>query len=138
MTAEVVCRFSVSAPKSLVEEFDSVIKKMGYDRSKAIQAAMRNFLSDYKWMHGISGKVAGGLVAIYDHEIRGLDEDLTDIQHRYHDIIGLTTHIHLDERHCLEVIPVRGDAKLVKRLTEDIMTKRGVKQSKLVAITQTT
>ena len=138
MTSEAVCRFSVSAPQSLVEEFDSVIKKMGYDRSKAIQAAMRSFLSDYKWMHEVSGTVAGGLVAIYDHDVRGLEENLTDVQHRYHDIISLTTHIHLDERHCLEIIPVKGDARLVKRLSEDIMTKRGVKQSKLVAITQTT
>ncbi len=138
LPSEGVCRFSVSAPRSLVEEFDSVIKKIGYDRSKAIQAAMRIFLNDYKWTHDVGGNIAGGLVMIYDHEIQGLEEDLTDVQHRYQNIISSTTHVHLDERHCLEIIPLKGEAKLAKKLSEEIMTKRGVKQSRLVAITQST
>jgi CopG family nickel-responsive transcriptional regulator len=133
LKSESVCRFSVSAPKSLVEEFDSNIEKIGYDRSKAIQAAMRSFLNEHKWICEAEGTVAGGLVTVYDHDIRGLDEDLTDVQHRYQSIISSTTHVHLDDRHCLEIIPVKGDAKLVRKLSEEIMTKRGVKQCKLVA-----
>lgn len=30
-------------------EFDETVARMGYDRSKAIQLAMRNFLTEYKW-----------------------------------------------------------------------------------------
>jgi len=134
LASEGVCRFSVSAPRSLVEEFDVTIKRIGYDRSKAIQAAMRSFLNDYKWTHEAKGTVAGGLITIYDHEVKGLEEDLTDIQHRYQSIISSTTHVHLDERHCLEITPVKGDARLAKKLSEEIMSKRGVRQSKLVAI----
>ena len=48
MRSENVSRFSVSAPQKVVEEFDTTIKKIGYDRSKAIQTAMRSFLDDYK------------------------------------------------------------------------------------------
>jgi len=138
LASEGVCRFSISAPRSLVEEFDSVIKKIGYDRSKAIQTAMRNFLSEYKWTHDVKGTVSGGLVTIYDHEITGLEEDLTDVQHRYQSIVSSTTHVHLDDRHCLEIIPIKGEAKLAKKLSEEIMRKRGVIQSKLVAIALST
>ncbi|MGQ9639679.1 MAG: nickel-responsive transcriptional regulator NikR [Candidatus Bathyarchaeia archaeon] len=138
MGSDGVCRFSVSAPHELVKEFDSTIKRIGYDRSKAIQAAMRIFLNDYKWTHQVSGEVAGGLITIYDHDVRGLEELLTDVQHKYHRIITSTTHVHLDERHCLEVISVRGDAEMVKKLSEEIMNKRGVKQSRLVAVTIST
>ncbi len=134
LSSKNVCRFSVSAPKGLVEEFDSAVKRMGYDRSKAIQAAMRSFLNEHKWIHETKGTVAGGLVTIYDHEVRGLEEDLTDVQHRYQSLISSTTHVHLDDNHCLEIIPVKGDAKLARKLSEEIMTKRGVRQSKLVAI----
>jgi len=130
-----VCRFSVSAPPRLVEEFDSTIKRIGYDRSKAIQAAMRIFLDDYKWTHQVSGEVAGGLVTIYDHEVKGLEEILTNVQHKYQRIITSTTHVHLDDRNCLEIVSVRGDAKMVRKLSEEIMNKRGVKQSRLVAVT---
>lgn len=115
-----------------MEEFDSTIKKIGYDRSKAIQAAMRSFLNDYKCTNKIKGTVAGGLITIYDHEVRGLEENLTDVQHNYESIISSTTHVHLDKRHCLEIIAVKGDAKLAKKLSEEIMKKRGVKQNRLV------
>jgi CopG family nickel-responsive transcriptional regulator len=117
-----------------VEDFDSTTKKIGYDRSKAIQSAMRSFLSDYRGAHEIRGKVAGGLVTIYDHEVGSLEEDLTDVQHRYQSIISSTTHVHLDDRHCLEIISIKGDARLAKKLSEEIMKKRGVKQSRLVAM----
>jgi len=129
-----VCRFSVSAPRNLVEEFNAIIRRMGYDRSKAIQNAMRNFLSEWKWTHEAKSIMAGGLVAIYDHEVRGLEEALTDIQHRSQDIIESTMHIHLDKHNCLEIIAVRGEVKTIKNLAEELLGKRGVKQVKLAAI----
>lgn len=135
MRSENVSRFSVSAPQKLVEEFDTTIKKIGYDRSKAIQTAMRSFLDDYKLSHDVKEDVAGGLVIIYDHDVRGLEESLTDIQHIYQNIISSTTHLHLDKHHCLEIIAVKGDAKLARKLSEEIMKKRGVKQNRLVVTT---
>lgn len=134
MKAEKVCRFSVSAPPSLVAEFNSTIRRMGYSRSKAIQTAMGNFISEWKWMHEAKGLMTGGLVAIYDHRIRGLEEGLTDIQHGSQDIIQSTMHIHLDERHCLEIIAVKGEAKSIQHLAEALLKNRGVKQVKLAAI----
>lgn len=32
----------------LLSVFDKTIERLGYDRSKAVQAAMRNFLTDHK------------------------------------------------------------------------------------------
>jgi CopG family nickel-responsive transcriptional regulator len=121
--SENVFRFSVSAPQKLVEEFDTTIKKIGYDRSKAIQTAMRSFLDDYKLSHDVKD------------DVRGLEEGLTDIQHIYQNIISSTTHLHLDKHHCLEIIAVKGDAKLARKLSEEIMKKRGVKQNRLVVTT---
>ena len=129
-----VCRFSVSAPPDLLEEFNATIRRIGYDRSKAVQAAMRSFLSEYKWTKEVKGTAAGGLIVIYDHEVRGLEEELTDIQHRNREIVKSTMHVHLDRRLCLEIVAVKGEVGTIQDLAEGLMRKRGVKQVKLAAI----
>ncbi|MEM2665344.1 MAG: CopG family ribbon-helix-helix protein, partial [Nitrososphaerota archaeon] len=77
-----VARVSISIPPDLLKELDDMLKKIGYDRSKAIRIAIRNFLTDYKWTQE-SGDVAGALILLYDHKSRGIEESLTDIQHEH-------------------------------------------------------
>ena len=43
MNKKKVRRFSVSISSELIDDFDEVIRKMGYERSKAIRLAMKNF-----------------------------------------------------------------------------------------------
>jgi len=135
MSERGVSRVSVSVPPDLLVEFDEVTRRMGYDRSKAIQTAMRNFVAEYKWAHEVRAAGAGALVMVYDHEIRDLEKALTDVQHRYEETIGSSMHIHLDERNCLEIIAVKGSVKEIRDLSQELMTKRGVKQVKLAMVT---
>lgn len=65
----------------MLTEFDETIARMGYDRSKAIQLAMRNFLTEYRLECEEEGVAAGTVTIIYNHEVKGLEESLTDIQH---------------------------------------------------------
>ena len=46
-------------------------------------------------------------------------------------MIKSATHVHLDEQNCVEVVVMKGDAKGIKNLAEDIMSLRGVKHVKL-------
>jgi CopG family nickel-responsive transcriptional regulator len=71
---------------------------------------------------------------MYDHEVRGLMETLTDIQHHHLGLISSTTHVHLDERNCLEIIAFKGEVKLIQSLAEKLMTTRGVKQLKVTTL----
>jgi len=135
MNKKGVSRISISLPPNLLDEFDRVIKQMGYDRSKAIQASIRNFLTENKWMHEEKGIVMGALVMIYDHEVKGLEESLTDTEHLYSSIISSSMHIHLDERNCLEIIAVKGKVESIRDLTQELMRKRGVKQIRLAIVT---
>lgn len=129
-----VKRFTVSVSPELLEEFDKVVKGMGYERSKAIRIAMQNFLTEYRWAGEEEGVVVGALTMIYNHETRGLDERLTDIQHEYKEVIVSTTHVHLDERNCLEILAVKGEVKAIQSLAKKLMTERGVKQLKLATL----
>jgi CopG family nickel-responsive transcriptional regulator len=131
-----VSRISISIPPELLREFDEMTQRMGYDRSKAIQMAVRNYLTEYRWTSEEEGTGIGALVMLYDHGTRGLEQALTDIQHHHQSIISSSMHIHLDEHNCLEIIATKGGIKEIKNLTQDLMTKRGVKQLKLAVLTQ--
>ena len=134
MEPEGVSRFSVSAPSGLVDEFNAAIRRMGYDRSKAVQLAIRKLLSEWRWMHEAKGRMTGGIVAIYDHRVRGVEDGLTEIQHHNEKIISSSMHIHLDEHHCLEIIAVEGDVKAIQNLAERLAKLRGVGQTSLAIV----
>jgi CopG family nickel-responsive transcriptional regulator len=130
-----VVRISFSTPPALLSQFDDCLKALGYeDRSKALQIAMRNFVTEYSWrQNGKSG--AGAILLTYDHDSHGLQESLTDIQHHFRQIVNSTTHIHLDDSHCLEIISVKGRQKRIQLLAKAIMKKRGIDQLKLSTVT---
>ncbi|MEM0058447.1 MAG: nickel-responsive transcriptional regulator NikR [Candidatus Bathyarchaeia archaeon] len=130
-----VARISITFPPDLLREFDEVIRKIGYEnRSKAVQDAVRLFVSERKWLQEEKGPQAGVLMLLYDHEVRGLEEALTDLQHNYAHIISSTMHIHLTERDCLEAIAVKGDATEIRKLSDELSSKRGVKILKTMIV----
>lgn len=130
-----VTRFGVSVPRELLREFDDVIRQMGFrDRSKAIQVAMRNLISDYKWMQEVSGESVGAVVLLFDHTVRGLEDELTHVQHHFTDVISSTMHIHLDEENCLEIVALRGDSRRIKELMRELAKIRGIKQLKVTVV----
>jgi CopG family transcriptional regulator, nickel-responsive regulator len=122
-----VSRISVSIDPQLLEEFDETIHKIGYNRSTAVQLAMRDFLTEHTWKD-LEGTLAGVITMMYDHHTGGVTEELTHLQHDFIEIINSSTHIHLDHDNCLEILAVRGDALKINRLAEVLGVTRGVRQ----------
>jgi CopG family nickel-responsive transcriptional regulator len=130
-----VDRFSFSTPPRLMKEFDDSLKAIGYKgRSKGLQVAMRNFITEYAWKGRKNKLGAGAVLLTYDHRSHGVQEALTDVQHHYRDAINSTTHIHLDEYRCLEIISVKGKLERIQGMAEDLMKTRGVSQLKLSTV----
>jgi CopG family nickel-responsive transcriptional regulator len=116
-------------------ELDETIEKMGYDnRSKAIQDAVRSFLAEHRMLQKQRGTSAGVIVMVYDHEVRGLEDALIEAQHKYRHVICSSLHVHLSESECLEAVAVKGDADEIRRLAQELETKKGVKQVKSTII----
>jgi CopG family nickel-responsive transcriptional regulator len=128
-----VTRFSASVDPALLREFDEMTGKLGYNRSTALVAAMRNFMVDRVW-EGDGGEVVGTITLLYDHHRGDVTEALTEIQHDYTGEVAATTHIHLDHNNCLEITMVHGETKRIKALTEKLSSCRGVKQSKIAIL----
>ncbi len=128
-------RFGVSIPAELVDAFDHLIEGKGYrTRSEAVRDLMRDALVETEWESG-SGEVVGTVTIVYDHEVRELSRMLTHVQHHHLHSIVCTTHVHLDEHHCMEVLVLRGSAGEVRAIADKLISTRGVKHGKLVCTT---
>jgi len=132
--AKGVARFSVSVDPDLLEEFDETVNQLGYSRSSAIQRAMRDYLTEQKWRLHPTEEITGAVVMIYEHDARGLGKTLTNIQHSHINTISSTTHVHLDEKNCLEIIAFKGAVKKMQELAKKLMRNRGIKQIKFAAL----
>ena len=131
-----IVRVGVTFPPDLLKDFDEIIDKMGYDsRSKAIQDAVRLYVSEHKWLKEEESNQTGVILMVYDHEKRGIDSDLTDSQHHHQEIISSSMHIHLGEHDCLEVIAVKGKGSEIRHLSDELATRRGVKILKSMIVT---
>ncbi|NLE04267.1 MAG: nickel-responsive transcriptional regulator NikR, partial [Crenarchaeota archaeon] len=131
-----ITRIGVTFPPDLLKDFDEIINKMGYEsRSKAIQDAVRLFVTERKWLkEEANTSQTGVLLMVYDHEVRGLDSDITESAHEHSEIITSTLHVHVSARDCLEAIAVKGKAKEIRHLSDELATKRGVKILKTVIV----
>ena len=130
-----IVRIGITFPPDLLKEFDQITQNMGYEsRSKAIQDAVRLFVSEKNWLKEEKTNQTGVLLMVYDHEVKGLETELTETQHHHAPFISSTMHIHLGERDCLEVIAVKGKASEIRQLSEELTTKRGVKILKAMIV----
>ena len=130
-----LARFGISIDERLLKRFDQLITDKGYvNRSEAIRDLIRNALVEEQWARG-DEETVGTVTLVYDHHTRDLSDKLTEQQHSHHQAIVSALHIHLDAHHCLEVVVVRGRARAVKRLADELIGTKGVKHGKLVTTT---
>jgi CopG family nickel-responsive transcriptional regulator len=131
-----ITRVGVTYPPEHLKDFDEIITKMGYEsRSKAIQDAVRLFVSERKWLKAEDTIQTGILLMVYDHDVKGLESELTETQHGHSSLITSTMHIHISERDCLEAIAVKGKASEIRELSDELTTRRGVKILKTTIVT---
>ena len=126
-----ITRFSTALEPDLLAAFDSFLTRHGYqNRSEAVRDLIRKNLVNEQWRNA-RGSVVGVISLAYAHQQHKLQDHLTDLQHKDHDLILSTTHVHLDHNNCLEVILVHGPASRVKTLADRLIALRGVKHGNL-------
>lgn len=125
-------RFGVSISSKLLEKFDEKIEeKMYTNRSEAIRDLIRDFLVEEKWKKP-DEEIIGSLTLIYDHDVSGIPDKLTDLQHCSGANVLSSMHLHLDKHNCMELIAIRGKAKEVKETSDRLISRKGVKHGKLI------
>ena len=88
-------------------ELNEISAKTGCNiRSKAILDAVSLFVSDKKLLRDEGADQTGLLRVVYDHEVKGLQSGLTEVQHDHASIVSSTMHIRVGKRDCLEASAV--------------------------------
>jgi CopG family nickel-responsive transcriptional regulator len=128
-------RFGVSLDEALLNQFDPFIARLGYkSRSEAIRDLIRERLVAEEWQAD-KAPAMGVLSLVYSHDVRELSKKLTDIQHHHLGIILSSTHIHMDEHNCLEVVILKGLGKEIQEVAGHLLSTKGVKHGKLIMTT---
>jgi CopG family nickel-responsive transcriptional regulator len=119
-------RVSISLENALLEEFDRWLAEKKYEtRSEAIRDLIRDRLVKEAAVRA-EGEQVAVVTLVYDHHARELAARLIDKQHHHHDLVVSSLHVHLGERHCLEVSVLRGKAHEVRHLGDDLLATKGV------------
>ena len=129
-------RFSVAMPEELLMRFDALVGRRGVakNRSEMVRDLVREALIEEE--AALPGtEVMGTLTIVFDHHASDLQETLHSIQHANLGLIVSTTHVHLDERNCLEAIILRGETFEVHEVANRILGAKGVKNGGLVITT---
>ena len=128
-------RFGISMDDKLLESFDRLIERKGYaNRSEAIRDLIRAAQVELELEEDHADAI-GTVTLVYNHHVRDLSDKLTEQQHAHHDQIISALHVHLDAHNCLEVLVVRGKARDVRRIADELIGVKGVKHGQLVMTT---
>ncbi len=119
-------RISISLESALLDAFDRRNADKGYaTRSEAIRDLIRDRLLREEAQQAATEQVVV-VTLVYDHHARELASRLIDKQHHHHDLVVSSLHVHLGERHCLEVSVLRGPAAEVRHLGDELLATKGV------------
>ena len=128
-------RVSMTIESELLEGFDRLLRKRGHtNRSEALRDLIRRALVEQKWEEG-SGPVVGTLTVVYDHTNRHVSRQIVAAGHEHEGLVSATLHIHLDKKHCLEVMALRGEPAAVRHFADSILGAKGVIHGDLVMTT---
>ena len=131
-----LARFSVAMPEDLLVRFDAFVARRGLakNRSEVVRDLVREALiNEEADFPGV--EVMGTLTIVFNHHANDVQEKLHHIQHAHYGIVVSTTHVHLDEDNCLEVIILRGESTDVRDIADVILGTKGVKNGGLVITT---
>ncbi|RDD53996.1 MAG: nickel-responsive transcriptional regulator NikR [Candidatus Korarchaeota archaeon NZ13-K] len=110
-----VSRTAISVPRDLMNQLSDLLSRTGVrSRSKAISEAISLYIAERYWiLSDVDKEVTGAILLVYDHH-RG--RDVVEVQHKYLDLIRSTSHVHVDEERCLEVVIILGSLSRVRQL----------------------
>lgn len=127
-----ITRFGVSIDQDLLENYDRLISERGYaTRSEALRDLIRDALIQQKVELKPETKALGSLTLVYNHHASNLLEQMTEIQHKYHNLILSVMHLHVSHDDCMELIALRGKVAEIVALADGLLSLKGIKNGKL-------
>lgn len=118
-------RLSFTIDKPLLRRMEQLLRRGRYgNRSEFIRGLVRARVVQEEWEE--NEEAVGTITLVYNHEVRRLTDKLTTLQHEHYHAILATTHVHLDHDVCAEMIMVRGRARVITEIAEQLRQQKGV------------
>jgi len=115
----------MSIEKNLFDDFEKMVAESGYEnRSEFMRDMIREHSVQKEWK--MNGEVLGTITVVYDHHKRELSKRLVELQHKSHGKVLASTHLHLDENICAEMIMVIGKPEDINKIANLLKQQRGV------------
>lgn len=125
-----VTRFGISIEQELLEALDEYAKENQFaNRSQAIRQLISRNIVEHKWM--CNNLVAGSITLIFDPHKREILNQLASVQENYFQEILSTQQFMLDKNKCLAIIAVKGIAKRLTELSDNLIAIKGILHGKL-------
>lgn len=123
---------SISLNQELLSELDKLQKSKGFSgRSEIIRAGIRTFVQEEKQRQDMVGSANAILMVVHADEF---DEQVIGIKHSYEDLIKTHLHNKIDNRRCVELFLLDGDAKRIEQITKGFVVNRKMDNVKLVIL----
>ena len=123
---------SLSLPEKLLKEMDDLQRSSGFTgRSELVRAAIRLLLEDDREKSTLIGEVNGLLVVTHDQE---REEPVTELKHRFEDIIRTHIHSKTGSSVCVELFLVHGPAKKIVEMSKSFQAEDKMKNTKFLPI----
>ena len=127
-----IVRFGVSIEQDLLENYDRLTVERGYaTRSEALRDLIREALIQQRIGMNPDTPALGSLTLVYDHHTGNLLQEMTQVQHEFHELILSVMHLHVSHDDCMEVIALRGIVAEIVKLANGLLSLKGVKNGKL-------
>ena len=125
-------RIGIALDSDLLKRFDRSIGRSGYtNRSEAFRDLIRDRLVSEQ-TSAPDSTVVGTVTLLYDHHASGITDKLADLQHAHHELVVCTSHAHLDNDSCLEVLIVHGKSAQVAHFADRLIGLKGVQNGRLI------
>jgi CopG family nickel-responsive transcriptional regulator len=121
---------SISLNDNILKDMDDLQKEFGFSgRSELIRAGIRMLLTDKLEKEQLAGELGCVLTVTHDEED---EQSVTQIKHKFEDIIKTHLHCKLKKNKCLELFVLDGDASQVREMTKEFQTNEGMEHVKLI------
>ena len=124
-------RISVSLSGELLGRLDAMVNQRGFEsRSQALSEMIHQQLAEYD-RHDGSQIMTGTITLFYSHAKPNIKNTLADIQYKYINEVISSLHVLLEDQHTMEVLLVQGPARRLRKISDELITCKGVKTGSL-------
>lgn len=124
-------RVSITIPRSVLAQFDSLLELRGFsNRSQAIAEILNREIVEAN-AHDGDQVMAGTITLFYSTRRNNIQNTLSKIQRQHISEVISSLHVLLEDDHTMEVLVVQGPANKLREVANELITCKGVKTGNL-------